>query len=66
VNYILLPVFVMFVIGYKVWNKTKFVDVMDIDLQTGRRPEIPEHMKAPREEEKKKSWALRLRRVFVG
>jgi amino acid permease len=56
----------MFVIGYKVWNKTKFVDVMDIDLQTGRRPEIPEHMKAPREEEKKKSWALRLRRVFVG
>jgi amino acid permease len=57
----------MFVIGYKVWNKTKYVSLKNIDLHTGRRPEIPEDMRAPQEEEKKKkSWALKLRRVFVG
>ncbi|KAL4890599.1 amino acid permease-domain-containing protein [Aspergillus ambiguus] len=37
INYILLPVFVMFVLGYKVWHKTKVVKLHEMDIWTGRR-----------------------------
>ncbi|KAA8904672.1 amino acid permease [Sphaerosporella brunnea] len=66
-NYILIPVFVMFVVGYKVWNKTKYVNLLDIDLHSGRRPEIPQEMKRRGEETAvARNWALKFRRIFVG
>ncbi|EAU35230.1 conserved hypothetical protein [Aspergillus terreus NIH2624] len=37
INYILLPVFVMFVVGYKIWHKTKIVKLHEMDIWTGRR-----------------------------
>ncbi|KAB8070576.1 amino acid permease-domain-containing protein [Aspergillus leporis] len=37
INYILLPVFVMLVVGYKIWNKTKIVKLEEMDIWTGRR-----------------------------
>jgi amino acid permease len=57
-------VFVIFFVGYKFWKKTKFVDLLDIDLQSGRRPEIPEEMKV--KTDSKYPWMLKFRRAFVG
>ncbi|KAB8209369.1 amino acid permease-domain-containing protein [Aspergillus parasiticus] len=37
INYILLPVFAMLVVGYKIWNKTKIVKLEEMDIWTGRR-----------------------------
>lgn len=36
-NYVLLPVFVIFVVGYKLWKKTKWVRLHDMDIWSGRR-----------------------------
>jgi amino acid permease len=33
----LLPVFVIFVVGYKLWKKTKWVSLQDMDIWSGRR-----------------------------
>ncbi|KAL8748887.1 MAG: hypothetical protein Q9184_007034 [Pyrenodesmia sp. 2 TL-2023] len=37
VSYILLPVFVVLLVGYKLWKKTKVVKLEEMDLWTGRR-----------------------------
>ncbi|KAL2818659.1 amino acid permease/ SLC12A domain-containing protein [Aspergillus granulosus] len=40
INYILLPVFVGFVLGWKVWHRTRFVKLSEMDIWTGRRERI--------------------------
>ncbi|KAI5820967.1 amino acid permease [Pyronema omphalodes] len=67
VNYILLPVFVVLGLAYKWWNKTKLVELMEIDLFSGRR-EIPEEEAVVESTEKQglARWALKLRRMIVG
>ncbi|KAK8223267.1 amino acid permease [Phyllosticta capitalensis] len=37
INYILIPIFVLFVVVWKFWHKTKFVRAADIDIWSGRR-----------------------------
>ncbi|KAL4932429.1 amino acid permease [Aspergillus undulatus] len=37
INYILLPVFAIFVGGWKVWHRTKIVGLAEMDIWTGRR-----------------------------
>jgi amino acid transporter len=37
INYILLPVFVGFVVGWKVWHRTRFVKLSEMDVWSGRR-----------------------------
>lgn len=37
INYILLPVFVLFFLVFKFWNKTKLVKLDEMDIWTGRR-----------------------------
>ncbi|KAJ5219599.1 Amino acid/polyamine transporter I [Penicillium chermesinum] len=62
INYILLPVFVLFVIVYKFWNKTKWVKLEDMDIWTGRR-----HFEESEEEvPKEKSWWARTYAVVIG
>ena len=39
INYSLLPVFVVLLLGFKIWKKTKWVDVEKMDIWTGRRVE---------------------------
>ncbi|MCJ1283022.1 hypothetical protein MMC26_002349 [Xylographa opegraphella] len=39
-NYILLPVFVLLVLGYKYWKRTKWVRLEDMDIWSGRRAEL--------------------------
>lgn len=50
INYILLPVFALFLVVYKVWNKTKVVKLEDMDIWTGRREfvEYEVEVKRPR------------------
>ncbi|KAE8153576.1 amino acid permease-domain-containing protein [Aspergillus avenaceus] len=40
INYILLPVFAVLVVGYKIWNKTKIVKLEEMDIWTGRRAAV--------------------------
>ncbi|KAL4940166.1 hypothetical protein BDV06DRAFT_230517 [Aspergillus oleicola] len=40
INYILLPVFAIFVGGWKVWHKTKLVGLDEMDIWTGRRERV--------------------------
>lgn len=40
INYILLPVFVMLLVGYKIWRKTKLVKLAKMDIWTGRRVDV--------------------------
>jgi len=37
INYILLPVFVILLVGYKIWRNTKLVKLEEMDIWTGRR-----------------------------
>lgn len=37
VNYILLPVFALFVVGWKLWHRTRIVKLAEMDIWTGRR-----------------------------
>ncbi|KAL8978892.1 MAG: hypothetical protein Q9177_006282 [Variospora cf. flavescens] len=70
VNYILLPVFVALVVGYKFWRKTKIVKLAEMDLWTGRRD--IDRMDKQRDEEtgpeviKKKGMLKRARDVIIG
>ena len=59
-SYILLPVFVLFVVVYKVRNKTKWVKLEDMDIWTGRRDFVEEEV--PRE---RKWWSF-ISDVVVG
>ena len=60
-NYILLPVFVIFVVGYKLWKKTKWVRLQDMDIWSGRR-DIPEEDRTVR----RKSVFKKVGDVVVG
>ncbi|PLB44875.1 hypothetical protein P170DRAFT_513001 [Aspergillus steynii IBT 23096] len=61
VNYILLPVFALFVVVYKIWNKTKIVKLEEMDIWTGRRELVDEE-----EFGKAKTWRSRVKDVIVG
>ncbi|EKG14307.1 Amino acid/polyamine transporter I [Macrophomina phaseolina MS6] len=64
INYILIPVFVLLVIVYKLWNKTKFVKLEEMDIYTGRREDLVHE--AEIEEVKKRSIWYRVKTVLVG
>ncbi|KAI4130303.1 MAG: hypothetical protein LQ341_006480 [Variospora aurantia] len=70
VNYILLPVFVALVVGYKFWRKTKIVKLAEMDIWTGRRD--IDRMDKQRDEEsgpeviKKEGLLKRARDVIIG
>ena len=61
INYILLPVFLIFIIFYKFWNKTKWVKLEEMDIWTGRREFSEEE-----EPIKDKSWLKRVCDIVVG
>ncbi|EAW13483.1 amino acid permease [Aspergillus clavatus NRRL 1] len=58
INYILLPVFVMFVLGYKFWHKTKWVKLEEMDIWTGRREGLTDEEEP--EAKKPKPWWSRV------
>lgn len=62
INYILLPVFVLFFVVYKVWNKTKWVRLEDMDIWTGRR----EFVNDEEELDKDQGWWGKLYGIVVG
>jgi amino acid transporter len=61
INYILLPVFVLFYVVYKFWHKTKIVKPHEMDIWTGRREDTKAH-----EPVAKKSVFHRIKNVVVG
>ncbi|KAE8381974.1 amino acid permease-domain-containing protein [Aspergillus bertholletiae] len=61
INYILLPVFVMLVVGYKIWNKTKFVKLEEMDIWTGRRVAVVDET----ETDKQRGWLAKLKDIFI-
>ncbi|KAF2249428.1 amino acid permease [Trematosphaeria pertusa] len=63
INYILLPVFIVFYFAYKFWNKTTIVRPHEMDIWTGRREDIRKREDA---EGTKKSVWHRVRNVVVG
>ncbi|KAJ5960694.1 Amino acid/polyamine transporter I [Penicillium vulpinum] len=64
INYILLPVFVLLVIGYKFWNKTRVVRLEDIDIWTGRREQV--ESEEPESPEKASKWWSRIYSIVIG
>ncbi|RCK56086.1 General amino acid permease AGP3 [Candida viswanathii] len=44
--YILLPFFGVLYFGFKFWNKTKWVDLREVDLDQGRREDVDKNHKA--------------------
>ena len=64
INYILLPVFVLFVVAYKFWNKTSLVRLEDMDIWTGRREQVDfEEPESPKNAAK---WWTRIYSVVIG
>lgn len=64
ISYILLPVFVILLLGYKFWKKTKWVKLEEMDIWTGRRDDV---MPAHGDGLSKKSGVFhRVKRVAVG
>jgi amino acid transporter len=60
-NYILLPVFVLFVLVYKFWKKTKYVKLEEMDIWSGRREYSDDEVAL-----KHKGWLQRVKDVVVG
>ncbi|RDW67277.1 amino acid permease [Aspergillus mulundensis] len=60
VSYVLLPVFGLFVGGWKVWHRTSIVRVQEMDIWTGRRVRVPETG------DEGKGWRGRVYRGVVG
>lgn len=64
INYILLPVFVLFVVFYKFWHKTKFVQLEDMDIWTGRRECVDsDEIEVPK---RPRTWWSRIYSVVIG
>lgn len=63
INYILLPVFVLFVIGYKIRNKTRLVKLEEMDIWSGRR-EIQDFDNT--ESLKPKKWWSLIYSIVIG
>ncbi|KAI4226330.1 MAG: hypothetical protein L6R36_003274 [Xanthoria steineri] len=64
ISYILLPVFVILLLGYKFWKKTKWVKLEEMDIWTGRRDDLmPAHGDGL---SKKNGVFHRVKRVAVG
>ncbi|KAL9579732.1 MAG: hypothetical protein Q9212_004934 [Teloschistes hypoglaucus] len=75
INYILLPAFLILLVGYKLWNKTKLVKLTEMDIWTGRREIIHGEDNIAGEQlqsgEAKASWrkrgfAKKIKTVVVG
>jgi amino acid transporter len=69
INYILIPVFLILVLGYKFWNKTKWVKLEEMDIWTGRREDAIQNVsgaQGTKPIDKGKLWWKRLGDVFVG
>ncbi|CAG7924725.1 unnamed protein product [Penicillium olsonii] len=63
INYILLPVFLLFVLGYKFWNKTRLVKLEDMDIWTGRREIVhSDEIESP----KSRTWWSRIYSIVIG
>lgn len=62
INYILLPVFVMLVVGYKIWNKTKIVKLEEMDIWTGRRVAVIDETETGKEH----GWLVKLKDIIIG
>ncbi|KAI0551526.1 amino acid permease-like protein [Xylaria curta] len=61
--YILLPLFAIIYVGYKLWNKTRFWRLDEIDLQSGRRRDL-EDFTRPTLGLKSQPWWRRLWESF--
>ncbi|KAJ5296369.1 uncharacterized protein N7443_007262 [Penicillium atrosanguineum] len=60
INYIMLPVFALFIIVYKFWHKTSWIKLEDMDIWTGRREFAEEETTKPR------AWWSRISDIVVG
>ncbi|KAF2652993.1 amino acid permease [Lophiostoma macrostomum CBS 122681] len=63
INYILLPVFLIFYAAYKLWFKTKFVKAEDMDIWTGRREDLAA---GSEEGGERKGLLYRIRNIVIG
>ncbi|KAK4186452.1 amino acid permease-domain-containing protein [Podospora australis] len=61
-QYLCAPIVITMYFGYKFWYRTKIVKIEEIDLDTGRRRNLP-ILILEREEEEKKAWP-RWKRVY--
>lgn len=71
VNYILLPVFVILMVGYKLWKKTKIVKLAEMDLWTGRRDidridKQRDEETGPEDVKRKKGPLKRAKDIIIG
>ncbi len=72
VNYILLPVFVLLLVGYKLLKKTKLVKVEEMDIWTGRREGRLTRNDVKTDEEhaddvvKKRGFLKRAKEIIIG
>lgn len=73
INYILLPVFLILLLGYKLWRKTKWVKAAEMDIWTGRRTDLDANKRNDVEElgtgkvrKQPKTWMKKVKNVVVG
>ncbi|KAI3331037.1 amino acid permease/ SLC12A domain-containing protein [Ustulina deusta] len=61
--YILLPLFPIIYVAFKLWNKTHFWRLDEIDLQSGRRRDL-EEVREPAQDDKSQAWWRKLWESF--
>ncbi|KAL8871415.1 MAG: hypothetical protein Q9174_002745 [Haloplaca sp. 1 TL-2023] len=75
VSYILLPVFLILLVGWKLLKRTKFVKLTEMDIWTGRREDLVrekvEEMQGNEADgyvvkKQKPAWFLKMKRVVIG
>lgn len=61
IAYILLPVFLLFVIVYKFWKQTKFVNLAEMDIWSGRREYSEDEL-----DDKPRTWWQAVKSIAAG
>jgi len=57
-------VFVLFAVGYKVWKKTRWVKLEEMDIWTGRREYTDSQV--VHLDKKSSGWFIKVREIVVG
>ncbi|KAK3615088.1 hypothetical protein LTR56_026812 [Elasticomyces elasticus] len=66
INYIVIAVFTVLYLGWKIIKSTKIVPLLEVDLVTGRREWLAQHAEMGHEEEKKVPWYTQVKRLIFA
>ena len=66
VNYVVIAVFTVLYVGWKIIKRTKVVPIMEVDLVTGRREGLAAHLEVVEEPKGRAPWYVKAKRLIFS